>query len=746
MRKMLLTSLLLCGISHPVMAQTQEADRTDPYALEEIIVTAERRETTVQRSSLSIQVLSAKDVEAVRRPADLNQLVPGVQIGSTGVNPQIYIRGVGDAARNSRAQPGVQFNLDGVALARPSLASTSFFDLERVEVLKGPQGTLYGRNASGGAVNLISARPRIGETSGSVSLEAGSFNLLSSELALNVPLGQQAALRISGKGIERDGYLSDGAQDQRTRAVRGRILVEPSSAISILASVDYSAVRGQGSGVGVYPVFQNDPWYSNNDVSLLPYPYIFGPGTAPFTRPDDRSVNSDSWGVSAEINANLGFATLTVIPAYREHVQNYVSYNANIRFKEYLDDRATSVEVRLANDGTTFKWIVGAFYYDDQFGQQVYAVQGTPTGPALLAQLSKEKVVSKSLFANVTYALVPDLRVIGGIRYTHETNGGTLVTGTGARPEVPFVQLRGPIDLFSAGDKRINWKAGLEYDVGAASMLYLTGTTGFKGGGTNTTPCGGPSYEPERITQFLAGSRNRFFGNRLQVNGEAFLIKARGQHVSALADVCGSTPGSPSEQGFLTFNVGKATIYGANIDLAWAVTDADKLKFFAEYTKSKADSFVFTQIGLGAYAPAQASACSASPASVAGRFTIDCSGRALPRVPSWSLQGSYQHDFELNNGGRITPLVNAQYVGSRLLDVGYGPNSRVSGYSVVNFELSYTAPDDAWSLSAYAMNLTNEAIYTSGTSIGANAPNGFRYYTVNIEAPRNYGVRLSSKF
>jgi iron complex outermembrane recepter protein len=743
MKRAVITALFLSGISVPAFAQDsgQPEVGADARGLDEIIVTAERRASTIQKSSLSIQVLSAQDADAIQRPADLNTMVPGIQIGSSGVNPQIYIRGVGDAARNSRAQSGVQFNLDGVALARPSLATTSFFDLERVEVLKGPQGTLYGRNASGGAVNILTARPKLKETGGSVTVEAGNFNLVTGEAALNLPLGETVAFRVSGKAIERDGYLSDGSQDQRTRAVRGRMLIEPSNDFSILASLDYAAVRGKGGGVTVLPVYNDDPWHSNTDTTNLPYSFQFGPSTAPFTSPNDRSVDSENWGVSAEIKANLGFATLTVLPAHREQRQNYVSYNSDFRFKEYLDDNANSVEARLSNDSDVFNWIVGGFYYVDKFQQQIYTLQ---LASGMGAQKTDEKITSKSAFGNVTYEPMDGLRLIGGLRYTHETNQGTFVNGVGAEPQVAFVQTGGTLSFVPSDDSRVTWKAGVEYDVGNASMIYANATTGFKAGGTNPTPCGGPSYDAETVTQFLTGARNRFFGGTLQVNGEAFLIKTTGQQVSSLTDVCNAT-NTGTTPGFLTFNVGKATVYGGNIDLVWAPTQADRFSFFAEYVKSKADSFVFEQIGSGAYAPAQRSACSATNVGGA-KFSIDCSGQALPRVPTWTLQGSYRHDFEMANGGKITPSATLQYSSSRLLDVGYGPNARAPAYTLLNLDLGYVAPDDAWSLTFFARNVTNARVYTSGTNIAKLAPNGFRYYTANIEPPRSYGVRLTAAY
>lgn len=736
-----ISPLFLIGISQMAMAQAEATSaQEESEGIDEIIVTAEYRQSTVQRSSLSIQVLSAEEIAAVRRPNDLNSLVPGVQIGSSGPNPQVFIRGVGDAARNSRAQSGVVFNIDGVALVRPSAATANFFDLERIEVLKGPQGTLYGRNASGGVINLITARPRLGETSGFASFEAGNFNLVAGEAALNVPLGSTMALRISSKIIDRDGYLSDGAQDQRTRAGRVRLLWEPSDSFDVLINADASHVGGKGSGVTLSPVFRDDPWYSNTDTRLLPYPFQFGPGTAPFTAPTDRSIDADLWGVSAEINADLGFAGLTFVPAYRTQKQEVVSYNSNFRFGETVDDRTISAELRLAGETGDLQWIVGGFYFDFENNAAIYPGQGNFNS----AQRFLDRTVSKAVFGNIVYSPVESLRVIGGLRYTNEVSDGTFVNGTGAPPVVPFVQTSGVNQFAPLEVNKVNWKFGLEFDVGPSSMLYATGTTGFKAGGTNATPCGGPSFDPENARSFLFGSRNRFFGNALQINGEAFLTKTQGQQVGALSQVCDAS-GAPGPQGFLTFNVGRATIYGANIDLRWEPTDNDSLHFFAEYLHSNADSFSFTQIGVGAYAATQRSLCSAT-AGTAPFFNINCSGLPLPRVPTWSIQADYSHTFVLANEGEIVPKVSLQRVTSRWLDIAYGPNGTAPAYTNVNAEVTYTPPGEGWTLSAYVSNITNENIYTSGVSVVANAPNGSRYYTAHIEAPRMFGARLQVNF
>ena len=202
-----------------------------PGVLEEIIVTAQRREETLQKSSLSIQVVSDDELwrAGVAQASDLNRLVPGIQIAGGGNAAQIYIRGVGDFAASPLSNPAVAVNVDGVYISRPQGVNSSFYDLERLEVLRGPQGTLYGRNASGGALNLITNRPsldcveRLGRASG-----LGNYSLFEAQGAINVPLGDTVAIRAAANVVQRDGYLSDDTNDEDTTAGRVRLLWQPS--------------------------------------------------------------------------------------------------------------------------------------------------------------------------------------------------------------------------------------------------------------------------------------------------------------------------------------------------------------------------------------------------------------------------------------------------------------------------------------------------------------------------------------
>jgi iron complex outermembrane recepter protein len=256
-------------------AQSQSGGRTpaqsaEVIGLEEVVVTASRREETVQRAALSVQALSAATLERanVTKPEDLNAIAPGLAIASAGNSPQAYIRGVGNFASNGLAEGAVAFNLDGVYISRPPSVRGMFYDLERIEVLKGPQGTLYGRNASGGAINVISRRPKLGETSGYMELQAGNYDLARGTAAVNVPLGDTVAIRAATQIMRRDGYLSDGTSDEKGDSARLQLLWEPTDAVSLLVSSNYQRAFGKGSGVILSPQLAGDKYRAASDPAV----------------------------------------------------------------------------------------------------------------------------------------------------------------------------------------------------------------------------------------------------------------------------------------------------------------------------------------------------------------------------------------------------------------------------------------------------------------------------------------------
>jgi iron complex outermembrane receptor protein len=731
----------------PAFAQAEPALDDVPFG--EIIVTAERREESLQDSSLALQVLTADELERsnLTQITDLNTLVPGLQIGTGGNSPQIYIRGVGDFAASALSNPAVAVNVDGVYVARPQAMNSQFYDLARVEVLKGPQGTLYGRNASGGAINLITNRPSLNGAEGYIGLTYGNYDNKQLEAAVNLPLGQMVAARLAVTAVDRDGYLSDGTDDDERVAGRLRVLWEPSATVSLMLNADYAKEDGSGPGYVMLPTPAGvDEWTSASSpeanavlAAQPPIGFLLPPVA------DDSYRDNEFWNLSAELNADLGFATLTVLPAYRHARLSERNYPAGLRYTiPESVSKQVSVEARLGNSSGALDWVVGGYFFDERQDTEQQVYQGMFQDSIVFAF---PKIRSYAAFGQATFSVTDAFRLIGGLRYTFERTKltGELYTNVPAIP-VPPEDL--PVLLIEFGGREsfdaLNWRAGAEFDLTPDSMLFATASTGFKAGGFNQTVAPDDTYEPEKITAFEAGMRNSLLDGRLILNLEAFYWELNdGQIAHVKFDPLGNI-------NLVTDNAGKAEIMGANIELQAAITDNDTLRFFAEYNDAEYTDFSFETaysiFGTPLFNPLS-TGCEVSdpfPGSTFGTeaATIDCSGFQMPRAPKWSGAATYAHTFDLGENGTVVLDGTMQFASSRWLGFDYVEPERVGGYATFDANLTYRAPDDRWSVAAFMRNIGEEAVYT-GAGVHAFAP-PLTYAT--IAPPRTYGVRLRYNF
>ncbi|WP_306391901.1 TonB-dependent receptor [Telluria beijingensis] len=810
--------VLLCCMSVGAAAadQAKQADQAPPAVpqagpapaakgeIAEVIVTAQRRAESTQRSSLSIEVFGADKLQegGIAQARDLVKLAPGLQIGQGGAATQIYVRGVGTFAATPLGNPAVAVNVDGVYVSRSPAVEGNFYDLERIEVVKGPQGTLYGRNASGGAINLITNKPRFDRVSGELNAEAGNYGLRKGELAVNLPVSSVLALRAAAQVVERDGYASQGMDDAKQRSGRLHALFKPSADLSLLLSADASHVGGKGpayvfKGVdttladavrargGVLPtglrVNGTDPQMQSlyygigaalgmcvpdaalaaaanaagpapvtgaprglcpaGQSSLLSPPGIGPHGAQPF-------VDNDFSNLSAELNWDLGAATLTVLPAYRKVENRYTTY-ALVTYLNDVDGQAEtshtrSLEVRLGNADGDAKWVLGAYYANEDQS----AATATLAGALLARNINAYEITSesKALFGQVSYSLGPSLRAIGGLRHTRENrsiDGRNFSAGAGLPfvPGQPCYRQADPClrDTFigERDYKNTSYKMGVEYDLSRSQMLYLTLSTGYKGGGPNPVSVLGTAnvasfYEPEKLTALQAGSRNSFLGNRLRVNMEGFYWKYKNAQqnystLNAMGNVVGSTA-----------NAGQATIYGAEFSVTYKPTPNDTLQLGVELLHSKFDAFRYASAGAIANV---STGCQVAPGTPFP--TLDCSGFELPRAPKQSGSASWSRIFDLASGGEIEATLSTQFSAGRYLTADFTPASRAGGYVSGDFTLAYRTPRDDWTLAAFVRNLNDATIYTGAFT----APGVLRSLTLaNIAAPRTWGLRLNKRF
>jgi iron complex outermembrane receptor protein len=734
-------------------------ESVDPSGISDIIVTAERRTSSVQRTSIPIEVLGSDALKnaGVSQATDLTRLTAGVQIGAVGPTPQVYIRGVGDFGSTAVSNPAVAFNIDGIYVARTQAISGNFYDVQRVEILKGPQGTLYGRNASGGAVNVITNRPVLDKTSATIAFEAGNYSAIMADGAVNLPVTHNLAIRAAYQISHRDGYSSTGLGDDKHQSVRLQAYWEPRDGINLLVSGDYTHVGGLGPSFVVYPKLAGrSAWTDITDPEVAALYQAASPFPGAINGPSAARAGQDMVfkNIHAEFNADLGFATLTVLPSYRDAKMSYTTYPTfEYRVGQDLGpfpdnpetSKATTVEARLGHESGKLKWVVGGYFFDEKqhADSLVYSglIQNSFTQPELRSR-------SYAAFGQATFALSPTLRIIAGGRYTYDRREAVSLRKYNIFPSQGCLDPATPACLVEdlAGRRvfrNFSWKGGLEFDVAPQSMAYATISRGFKAGGLSLSGSleGGSSpstYRPEILTAYEFGIKNRFLDNRLQVNLEAFYWDYK-DHQESLVTLDGN---GVIGQSFV--NAGKARQYGGSLDIVGRPTQSDTLRVAVEYLNSKYTEFLYQQPA--AFLAPGSSGCKLTPASgtsLAGPLVnVDCSGFQLTRAPKWTGNASYAHRFDLADGSNIEAQAGMTFASSRWLGPEFIPNERAPSYISVDTSLRYTLDNENISITAFVRNVTNEKVYTGGIQ----SPFIPGLVAANISPPRTYGARAEFKF
>src|SRR3984957_9422044 len=436
--------------------------------LQEIIVTAERRAESAQSAPAPIDVVSADKLASanITNLQEMSRLAPSVQNGTAGGPFALFfIRGVGSFAANSLTDAAIAVNLDDVPLARQYSTGGQFYDLARVEVLKGPQGTLYGRNATGGAINIIPARPTF-DLDGSVGVTLGNYHHEQTDGMLNVPVTDNSAFRLSFQTIRHDGYLSDGEADEDSQAARLQYRIDPTSGVSVVVSGDYFHQGGEGGGNALL-----DGGYTAGDRIGLAGPraqaYYASLGLVPVP-PQELFIDGNYGGGKAEVTWNSDLGDLVVIPAYRAADYDSAAISGPLLI-DAEHDHQKSFEARYSfHQMYGLRLILGGFYLDDsvraRFNVDNLAVNATLPSSGNIQNFLQDTHTYAG-FADATFALTDALRLIGGVRYTNERKSldGTLTTYATFIP--PLL-----IDQSRTWDST-SWRAGLEYDLSTRSML-----------------------------------------------------------------------------------------------------------------------------------------------------------------------------------------------------------------------------------------------------------------------------------
>lgn len=715
-------ALVAFGIAaSPLRAAVAEAlapgAATDGGQLEEIIVTATKVSQDLQKTAAAITALDGEALvfSGVTDIRAAQQFVPLVRFQAETSSTEIYIRGVGSTLDLPQIDTPTALNFNNVFIPREA-TSVPLYDVDQIEVLPGPQGTLYGRSVMGGTVNVTFRRPtQQYETLATV--EAGNASLVHLSLAQNLPVTDTFAIRLAGDYLKHQGYMTSGADSQNDWGARVSFLWQPTDDLTAylwLAAVDKNGHPANLVVKGVDPktgqldpdaYLQSNPW---NDQ--LPEPWGSIAEANLFGQPKAQDQHYDNSMVGGELDYALTDAiTLTYIPSYLDMYTSADYWLGAFPGDQSNGYRQQTHELRATGQHGWGKWLAGLYYYD-LTSHGIFSFGGFDLSTALfpVSIVDENHLRGSAFFGEATYDLSDRLRVTLGGRYQEDdrTANGRYFNGFGLAPYD-----------YDEGFSNFDYKAGVEYDVNDHVMVYAQTQTGYQPGTFNgfaSTPALSNAVDSADITAYTIGSKARVFDGRLQVNDELFYYTYDNLIASAYNTVTNSN---------LSFNVDKATIYGAQVDLIWLPTDNGRLNLNVGYLHARTTDF------------------QVPPNTVTwdGRTNFD--GYQMQYAPDWTVNLGYQHDFHLG-AGYLRAAFSTRYESSFYADFSHTPGGHQDGYTKTDASLTWFANDERWSFGAWVRNLENEAVIAA-TAGGSNFPPLPEGATAFLEAPRTYGVRLT---
>jgi iron complex outermembrane receptor protein len=686
-------------------AASQAESQDKVTTLDKVVVTAQKRLQFASKTPLALSVVGGDDLKELGavRIDNLSDLMPNVEIadGDSAHGMTIRIRGISSSDFTDSGDPSAAFNLDGIYIARPQAQGLSFFDLERVEVLRGPQGTLYGRNATAGAINVISNKPKF-QFSGAAGLTLGNLNTLRYEAMVNAPVNDMLALRLAVAGNRRDGYLDStngtpAHNDANDDALRLHGLLKISPATSLLVTLDAAHIGGVGSGM--VPL---ERFYSGDKKQQR----LFNASVP-------SAFDDDTHGIAAEFKHDFGPVELTYQFGHRELKRHEDTAHGELPFPLLFRGQSEqdSHELRLASNGTSaLEWVAGLYSFKERSLTDYTIANLLGPGVGLHWLVDPTKASTKAAFAQASYALTEALRLTGGLRRTADakSQSGTMYVG-----DVP-----GPYGA-AARYNKTNWKVGADYTVSRALMLYASVSTGYKAGGFNqgsddpSKPNYNPNliYNPENLRATEVGAKGRALDGRLQFNAALFDYDYRDLQLSA------GMPPTSSSGAFATVNAAKASVRGFDLDGKFAITPDDILTYSVGLLKSKYIGYTAGPVG----------------------SQQDWSGRALDNSPNGTVALGYQHNWPLAGGANLSARVSVRHSGSYVVSDYNAPRQYTQGaFTKADLSLQWESANGNYSVQGFVKNATDKTVIKAYSGLGTGG--------LIIGEPRLLGVRLAARF
>ena len=735
----------------------------------EILVTAQKREQALSDVSLSVSAVGAEQLANTNTAGieALQNLVPSISFGNDFNFAKLFIRGIGLSSSLPGVDPSVALHVDGAVVSLAQAQLGSMFDLERVEVLRGPQGTLYGRNATGGAVNLITAKPTA-ELDGYVRLTVGGPDLnLVGEAAVGGPLSDNIRGRIAVRAVKRDGYgvnevTGNDIDDARQLSARAHLEFLPSDALSILLTGEYHAEDDRSLAIKFrevsFPGVLTDGIAANDGLSALGQRLNADGSQASFAT-DPRNLRAnfdpindrDQWALTGTINLDVSNAiSLRSQTSYRDFeaiffhdfdMSSYLGYplaqtsatRSSANHWQPVFQRQFSQELQANVETGNLHAVFGLFYLDETIEVQNHIGFDvlTNTDPFRVQFDGSLFVETWAAYGNATYDLTDWLSLKAGARYSWEKRRLQNITGLGSAALNQLVL--DPLQW----DHSKTWKdfspsLGVEVRPNNDWLFYANWSRGFKSGTAEigstrrqslTQPL--PFVDPEKVEAFEVGAK--YAAGDLNFNLATFFQRLKNGQFSLTRPI----PVPPFFTSTLT-NAAQSEAWGAEIEVLWQATSFFSLNAAFAYLNSE-----FTEFSAADPLDARLFA----PGADATLLLKDLSGNATRMSPKWSVNLNPNYVFDTANGGTITLGANFAYKSKQYHTEFNDERLAQDGYIMLDANVRYEAPDGRLSVNLWAKNITDELVYAGSFSVSTSRAIGG-----TLLPPRSYGVTVGYDF
>jgi iron complex outermembrane receptor protein len=722
---MLLSGVALAvGVAAPAYAQSVEPaaagaqPQADDTALPDIIVTAQRTSQSLQQVPIAVTAVTAGDLASrqVMNTLNLDTAVPNLTLSENGVSVTPFLRGVGSNQSNPNDEASVATYIDGVYIPSVTGNIFKFNNVERIEVLKGPQGTLFGRNATGGVIQIITRDP-VQQPLVDASVGYGTFNTLEAQayvsggLASNLAADLAFSFDRNGDGYGKDINRNADIFLRNQLGLRSKILWTPGANTEIRLTGDYSRLKSTGAD------YQLAPGVIGAD-GVTGYP-----GKRKTNTDFRNTADNEVYGFSLRIDQDLDFARLVSISGYR-HVTGEFQLDQDATptpivqatINQFAESFSQEIQL-LSKKDSTIDWLIGGYFFDAKYAYTPLRIAGFAAAPLPNIDLfGSQKTRSYSGYGQATVPIFADTKLTGGLRYTYETQdtdgyteSGGVVFPHAPNPLCPGATTHCPQ---SQNIKKLTWRAALDHSFSSDILGYLSYNRGIKSGGFNMINAGTPGYRPEVLDAYEAGLKMQLFDHKVRFNIAAFIYDYKDIQVFNI------TGGGA----VLTTNAAAARVHGVDADLTIKASRYFTISAGAGWLDGK-----YTDFPNATFTP--------SSPLLGGQSSVNATGNDMiyaPRV-SGNLSLDYRiptsfGDIGLNATGSYRDKVFVS-AANRLF---------IPSYAVVNTTLGWTSPDKRYGVQFWVRNLFDKDYYLNRTE---QALGDIQF----LAPPRTVGVTVSFK-